>query len=126
MYYLVTLCGVYVVVWLCAAFGAIAAMKKRRAMKTWREGGAPYGAVLKEVWFCRLCQQPWREKHHHMKRQHWLALLREPSSRELTLEKKRIMIEHKKNLKWIAEEQAKLASMKKGMKVAMKAKVMKK
>ena len=41
------------------------------------------------------------------------------------------MIEHKNNLKWIAEEQAKLASMKKDMKgmkgtqaMAMKAKVM--
>ena len=67
---------------------------------------------MKEVWFCRLCQQPWG-KHHHMKRQHWLALLREPSSRQLTFEKQRLTIEHEKNLKWIA---AKLASMKKGMK----------
>ena len=68
-----------------------------------------------------------------MTNRHWLALLREPSSPEKTAEIKRLNIEHKKNLKWIAEEQAKLASMKKDMKgmkgmkaMAMKAKVMKK
>ena len=136
LYYLVTLCGVYVVVWLCAAFGAIATMKKGRAMKTsWREGGAPYGAVLREVWFCSLCNQQWSQKHHDMTRCHWNALLQEPSSIQLTKEKKRLETQHKANMKWIADQKAKLANiMKKGtkkdmkgmMKKAIKTKVMKK
>ena len=105
LYYLVTLCGVYVVVWLCAAFGAIATMKKgRRAMKTsWREGG-------REVWFCSLCNQQWSQKHHDMTWCHWNALL------QLIKQKKRLETQHKANMKWIADQKAKLANiMKKGM-----------
>ena len=52
--------------------------------------------------------------------------MREPSSKALTKEKKRLEAQHQANMKWIAKEKAKLANiMKKGMKANTTKKAMK-
>ena len=48
-----------------------------------------------------MCNDYLAQKHHHMTRNHWNALCKEPKSRALTKEKKRLEKLHLANMKWI-------------------------